>query len=67
DFLKRNRKYALLLFFAGAALLTPPDVVTQVMMAVPLMVMYELSIIGARIFGRKKQENETDKAEQSAS
>jgi Sec-independent protein secretion pathway component TatC len=37
------------------------------MMAVPLMVMYELSIIGARIFGRKKQENETDKAEQSAS
>jgi sec-independent protein translocase protein TatC len=69
DFLKRNRKYAVLLFFAGAAILTPPDVVTQVMMALPLMVMYELSIIGARIFGKKKPapEAEEDKAEQGAS
>jgi len=68
DFLKRNRKYALLLFFAGAAILTPPDVVTQVMMAVPLMVMYEISIIGARFFGKKKPvpEPEEDKAEQGA-
>jgi len=64
DFLKRNRKYALLLFFIGAAVLTPPDVVTQVMMAVPLMVLYEISIIGARIFGRKKPE--ADEAEESA-
>jgi sec-independent protein translocase protein TatC len=69
DFLKRNRKYALLLFFAGAAILTPPDVVTQVMMAVPLILMYELSIIGARLFGKKKPapEAEEDKAEQRAS
>jgi len=54
-FLKKNRKYALLLFFVGAAILTPPDVVTQVMMALPLMVLYEISIIGARIFGRKEK------------
>lgn len=54
DFLKKNRKYALLLFFAGAAILTPPDVVTQVMMAMPLMLLYEISILGARIFGKKK-------------
>jgi sec-independent protein translocase protein TatC len=52
-FLKKNRKYALLLFFVGAALITPPDVITQIMMALPLMVLYEISIIGARIFGRK--------------
>ena len=52
-FLKKNRKYALLLFFIGAAILTPPDVVTQIMMALPLMVLYEISIIGARIFGKK--------------
>ncbi len=58
DFLKKNRKYALLLFFVGAALLTPPDVVTQVMMALPLMVLYEISIVGARIFGRKKTEDD---------
>lgn len=54
DFLKKNRKYALLLFFVGAALITPPDVITQIMMALPLMVLYEISIIGARIFGRKE-------------
>jgi sec-independent protein translocase protein TatC len=58
DFLKKNRKYALLLFFVGAAILTPPDVVTQIMMALPLMVLYEISIIGARIFGKQKIEEE---------
>lgn len=58
EFLKKNRKYAILLFFCGAAMLTPPDVVTQVMMALPLMVLYEVSIIGARIFGREKADNQ---------
>jgi len=70
-FLKRNRKYAILLFFAGAAILTPPDVVTQVMMALPLMLLYEISILGARIFGRKPltatddKDNETDASDQT--
>ena len=59
DFLKKNRKYALLLFFVGAAILTPPDVVTQIMMALPLMVLYEVSIIGARLFGKKKPEDDS--------
>jgi len=58
DYLKKNRKYAILLFFVAAAILTPPDVVTQVMMALPLMLLYEISIIGARIFARKKSEKE---------
>jgi sec-independent protein translocase protein TatC len=62
SFLKKNRKYALLLFFVGAAILTPPDVVTQIMMALPLMVLYEISIVGARIFGKKPSEND-DNAE----
>ena len=65
DFLKKNRKYALLLFFAGAAILTPPDVVTQIMMALPLMLLYEISIIGARIFGRPKIESEAESAKSS--
>ncbi|MBS3759736.1 MAG: twin-arginine translocase subunit TatC [Desulfobacterales bacterium] len=57
-FLKRNRKYALLLFFVGSALLTPPDVVTQIMMSFPLMILYEISIIGAKVFGRKPLDTE---------
>ncbi|MBW2369472.1 MAG: twin-arginine translocase subunit TatC [Deltaproteobacteria bacterium] len=60
DFLKKNRKYALLLFFAGAAIITPPDVVTQVMMALPMMLLYEVSIIGAKIFGKKRDETDAD-------
>jgi len=54
-FLKKNRKYAVLLFFVGAAIITPPDVVTQVMMAIPMMILYEISILGARMFGKKKE------------
>jgi sec-independent protein translocase protein TatC len=60
-FLKSNRKYAILIIFIVAAMLTPgPDVVTQLMMAVPLMVLYEISILGARIFGRKRGAQEED-------
>ena len=64
-FLKKNRKYAVLLFFVGAALITPPDVVTQIMMALPLMLLYEISIIGARIFGKKKTDDDADDASES--
>lgn len=53
DFLKKNRKYAILLAFILGAILTPPDVITQILMAVPLIALYEISIVGARIFGRK--------------
>jgi len=63
-FLKKNRKYAILLFFTGAAILTPPDVITQIMMALPLMLLYEVSIIGAKLFGKKKPKDEkTETAE----
>lgn len=60
EFLKKYRKYAILIFFVGAAMLTPPDVVTQIMMALPLMLLYEISIIGARVFGKKGDQNEDD-------
>ena len=55
-FLRENRKYAVLLFFVGAAMITPPDVVTQIMMAFPLMLLYEISIWGAILFGQKEEE-----------
>jgi len=65
-FLKKNRKYAILLFFVCAAIITPPDVVTQIMMALPLMVLYEISILGARMFG-KKSEDEAHETEPDTS
>lgn len=53
-FLNRNRKYAILINFIVAAVLTPtPDVVNQLMMGVPLMILYEISVISVWVFGRK--------------
>jgi sec-independent protein translocase protein TatC len=53
-FLNRNRKYAILINFIVAAILTPtPDVVNQLMMAIPLMVLYEISVIAVWVFARK--------------
>jgi len=62
QFLRKQRKYAILLFFAFSAILTPPDVITQVMMSGPLIILYEVSIFGAKIFGKKKVE-EAEEAE----
>lgn len=57
-FLRKNRKYAILINFIVAAILTPsPDAVSQILMAVPLMFLYEISIFGAKIFGRKPPES----------
>jgi sec-independent protein translocase protein TatC len=64
-FLKKNRKYAILLFFVGAAILTPPDVITQIMMALPLILLYEISIIGARLFGKKDRAKAEDAVDES--
>jgi len=49
----RRRKYAILLIFIFAAVMTPPDLISQVLMALPLMGLYELSILLAKIFGKK--------------
>ena len=43
--LRAKRRYAIVFSFIAAALLTPPDVITQVMLAVPVILLYELSII----------------------
>jgi sec-independent protein translocase protein TatC len=55
EFLAKNRKYAMLLCFVAAAILTPtPDAVNQLLMAGPLILLYEAGILAARLFGRRK-------------
>lgn len=54
DFLKKYRRHAIVLFFVAAALLTPPDPTTQVFLAVPLLLLYEVTILLTRIFENKK-------------
>ncbi|MBF0280258.1 MAG: twin-arginine translocase subunit TatC [SAR324 cluster bacterium] len=56
--LKRNRKYAIIAIFVVAAILTPPDVFTQTLMAGPLIVLYEISIlVSMAVAVRKKKED----------
>ena len=45
NWLRENRKYAIVCIFIGAAILTPPDVMTQTLMAGPLLILFEISII----------------------
>jgi sec-independent protein translocase protein TatC len=55
EFLTKNRKYAFLLAFIVGAILTPtPDIFNQFLMAVPLIILYELSIIFVRITIKRK-------------
>ena len=52
-FLSQKRGYAILGIFILSAVLTPPDIFTMFITAIPLMVLYEISIIIARLFGKK--------------
>jgi sec-independent protein translocase protein TatC len=54
-FLVRSRKYMILVIVIVAAVLTPPDVISQTLMALPMLILYEVSIVLARLVVRKKQ------------
>jgi sec-independent protein translocase protein TatC len=56
DMLKSFFKYAIVLIFILSALLTPPDVLTQFLMAGPLILLYGVSIIVAKVFGQSKED-----------
>lgn len=53
--LKSKRKYAIVLVFIFAAVITPPDVISQVGLALPLIALYELSIITVSLMQRKRE------------
>ena len=57
-FLKERRKYVVVIIFAAAAVLTPPDPVTQIGLAIPLLILYELSIFSVNIIEKKSKEKE---------
>ncbi|MCQ4861833.1 twin-arginine translocase subunit TatC [Desulfovibrio desulfuricans] len=62
ELMRRVRRYAILAIFIVAAILSPPDVVSQLLMAAPMLVLYEVSIFVAAGFGKKpaKEEDESD-------
>jgi len=59
--LAKFRKYAFLISFILGAILTPtPDAFNMTLMSIPIYVLYELGILGARLFGRKKKPASTE-------
>ncbi|MDC0033017.1 twin-arginine translocase subunit TatC [Alphaproteobacteria bacterium] len=57
DALAQKRRYAVVGVFVFAAILTPPDVISQIGLALPLILLYEISIVGARMIEKKRQNN----------
>ena len=56
-FLKERRKYVVVIIFVAAAILTPPDPITQIGLAIPLLILYELSIFSVKIIEKRKNKN----------
>lgn len=57
-FLRKNRKYIILAIFVVAAVLTPPDIISQTLLALPMILLFELGIFLSRIVERKRDKEE---------
>jgi sec-independent protein translocase protein TatC len=56
-FMRKYRKHAIVIIFILAAIITPPDIFSQTLVAIPLLILYEISIlISARVMKQKDKE-----------
>ena len=58
--MKEKRKYAIVMAFVAAAVLTPPDPISQIGLALPTILLYEISIICVRMIEKKRGEDDDD-------
>ena len=56
EYLKKRRKYVVIIIFVVAAILTPPDPITQIGLGIPLLILYELSILSVKIIEKKNKD-----------
>jgi sec-independent protein translocase protein TatC len=61
-FLKEKRRYAVVIVFVVAAVLTPPDVISQFALAVPTLLLYEASILSVRMVEKRRAAAEAARA-----
>ena len=64
--LKKNRGYVLIIVFIQAAVITPPDVISQTVMALPMYALYEIGIVMARILAKTRIEQRARQAAEEA-
>ena len=57
EYLKKRRKYVIVIIFAVAAILTPPDPITQIGLGIPLLILYELSILSVKWIEKNKDKD----------
>ena len=62
DQLKRGRRYAIVVAFVVAAVLTPPDVISQLLLAIPLVLLYEISLVAIWFTERRRARVESRRA-----
>lgn len=58
--MRKNRRYAIVIAFIAAAILTPPDPISQLGLAIPIILLYEISILCAQLVEKKRAEAERD-------
>ena len=63
--LAQFRRYAVVLIFIAAAILTPPDVFSQLSLALPMMLLYELAIFGAKCVEKDRKKNQQTQSEEA--
>ena len=56
DFMRKYRKHAIIVTLILAAIITPPDVASQVIVSIPILILYEISIFVAKYVQRKQKE-----------
>ncbi|WP_132794168.1 twin-arginine translocase subunit TatC [Tenacibaculum skagerrakense] len=62
DFLRKYRKHALVVVLVLAAIITPPDIASQIIVAVPIMILYEISIYISKFVIKKEQQKNVEKS-----
>ena len=62
DFLKKYRKHALVLVLILAAIITPPDIISQIIVAIPILILYEVSILISKIVIKRELKKEKENA-----
>ena len=60
EYLRKRRRYVIVIIFTIMTILTPPDPITQVGLAIPLLLLYELSIFTVKFTEKKNEENLED-------
>lgn len=62
DFLKKYRKHALVIVLVLAAIITPPDIISQIIVAIPILILYEVSIYISKVVVKRELKRERENA-----